>query len=209
MLKKVLIFVLICYFMQSYAQQGYFQVQVGTQFLRDKNAGNFELPRFGIIYTVLSEPSGSSTNFDISLTRVFDKKHGVQLGFGLFKFNSLVEFMSTSDDGGFTEPFTGGVESKNYSVYLGYRYSKEITSSWRWHINAGPIFAFNGESIFYFTEKYFSFYFKPGVQYVTQYGLVLECNGVLLRSLQNLSAFETGTFIPFQWGLDLRVGKEF
>lgn len=210
MLKKVLIFVLICFCMESYAQSGSYQIQVGTQFLQDKNVGMFEFPNSGFtIYTVLSEPKGASTNYDLSLTRVFNNVHGVQVGFGLFKFNSLVEFTSRDDIGFQPEPFTGGVESKNYTVYLNYKYSKAITKSWRWHMYTGPVFAFSGKSIFDFKKSYFSAVCKPGVQYVSKYGLIVECNGVLMRSLENISMFESGSFIPFQWGLDLRVGKEF
>jgi hypothetical protein len=210
MLKKVLIFVLICFCMDSYAQKGYFQVQVGSQFLRDKNVGGFKFPKIGLGgYVMFNEEVGSSTNFDLSIMKGFNKRHGIQLGFGLFRFDSRLDFEVVTDICCGSDTLRIGVGNRNYSIYLGYRYTQEITSSWRCHLNAGPVFAFNGKSDFYFADQHFSVFFKPGVQYVTQYGLVLECNGVLLRSLDNLSLFETGTFIPFQWGVDLRVGKEF
>jgi hypothetical protein len=151
---------------------------------------------------------GYSENYDISLLRMINKSHGFYFGFWLSKFNSRLDFLCV-DDIGKIDTLRIGVGNSNKNINLGYRFSKSIASKWRYHLNLSSIYAFNGKSDFYFKDHHFSVFFKPGIQFVSQYGLVVECNGVLMHSPENISMFESGSFIPLQWGLDLRIGKEF
>ncbi len=209
MSSKIFLFILLCLCTNTNAQSGSYQIQVGTQFLWDKNVGMYDFPSGDFtIYKVYNEAIGNSVNYDISFTKVLNKIHGLQIGFGRFSFNSRLDFVIQSDIGSL-DTLKIGVANRNYSIYLGYRFSKNIASKWKCHLYAGPIYAYNGKSDFYFKDHHFSAVCKPGVQYVSKYGLIVECNGVLMRSLENISMFESGSFIPFQWGLDLRVGKEF
>ena len=108
--------------MESYAQQGYYQVQVGSQFLRDKNVGGYEFPKIGLGgYVMFNEEVGSSTSFDLSIMKGFNNRHGIQLGFGLFRFNSRLDF-GYFDDTSWGVPLDTlriGVSNRNYSIYMG------------------------------------------------------------------------------------------